>query len=233
MKIIPDIRFKYSSHRRHFVNEEEKYFLSANFKVMSSTLRAAEELELLSNNRILTEYLRKKFFLSDYMFYFIVRNPSERLQSFFRDKFRVHPNSFGVNNFEWQHPQILILKKLGIDLIDKKDPIYKDKLLSIDYSEFINILPEIYLDDSHLIPQHYLLDFFVGKYLMKLKPNKILKIENNADMSFIREKLKINTDKNINFTKEQFVDFSLTREQQDIISKIYYVDFKKFDYKLP
>lgn len=66
---------------------------------------------------------------------------------------------------------------------------------------------------------------------MKLKPDKILKIENIEDMSFIQSILKINTAKKINLTKHQFVDFSLTDEQQQIIREIYEIDFMKFNYK--
>jgi hypothetical protein len=50
-------------------------------------------------------------------------------------------------------------------------------------------------------------------------------------MSFIQSILKINTEKKINFTKHQYVDFSLTNAQQQIIREIYEVDFMKFNYK--
>lgn len=231
IKLKTSIKFKFSSHRRHFINEVEKYFLSTNFKVMSSTLRATDNLEVLSGNRILLEYIKSFFCFSNYKFYLIVRNPQERLQSFFRDKFRVHPNSFGINNFEWQHPQVIILDKLGIQIKDKTNPLFKEKLLAVKYAEFIDILPQIYMQDAHLIPQNHLLDFNIGNLFMKIKPDKILKIENIEDMSFIQSILKINTEKKINFTKNQFVDFSLTNAQQQIIREIYEVDFMKFNYK--
>lgn len=230
MKIFPSIKFTYSSHRRHFLNENEKYFLSANFKVMSTTLRGEDSLEMLTSNKILTECIKKKIGFSNYKFFFIVRNPVERLQSFFRDKFRVHPNSFGINNFEWQYPQILILDKLGTQVSDRTSPIFKEKLLAVKYAQFIDVLPELYMQDAHLIPQHHLLDFKIGKLPMKLIPDKILKIENIEDMNFIQSNLKINTEKKLNFTKHQSVDFSLNSEQQEIIREIYELDFINFNY---
>lgn len=87
------------------------------------------------------------------------------------------------------------------------------------------------MQDAHLIPQNHLLDFNIGNLFMKIKPDKILKIENIEDMSFIQSILKINTEKKINFTKHQYVDFSLTNAQQQIIREIYEVDFMKFNYK--
>ncbi|MCF1190813.1 sulfotransferase family protein [Mangrovimonas sp. AS39] len=197
---------------------------------MSSTLRAINNLEQICNNRILIQNLKRRIYFSEYKFYLIVRDPEKRLQSFFRDKFRVHPNSFGVNNFEWQYPQILVLKEIGIDLKDKTDSKYKEILLSIEYSDFIKILPQIYMNDGHLIPQHHLLDFYIGKRLLKLKPDRILKMENEDDMKFISKKLNINTGIKVNFTKNQFCDFTLSEKEQNIIAKIYQDDFEKFSY---
>jgi len=225
-------KFSFSSHRRHFVNQKLNYILSVNFKVMSSTLRAATNLEPADVKNVMkfnfySSYLK----VSRYKFYFIVRDPYKRLESFYRDKFYAHPNENDETRSDWQFGQLLVLESLG-HKADKNDPSLKVKLLAVTFSEVVSLLPKINLIEAHLTPQSNLLKYRFMKKDLKLKMERILKMEHKSDLNFLENELKINLGVRINQTRDLKVEINYTKEDIDIINSVYHEDFKLFSYEM-
>ena len=80
----PRLQFDYPIQMNHFYNRKENYFISANSKVMSSTLRKAPNLEHAKLKELLTQNIKKRIGLNrKQKFYLIVRHPKKRLESYF------------------------------------------------------------------------------------------------------------------------------------------------------
>ncbi len=241
----------------HFYCKDKKILITTNFKVMSSSLRYFSnhvcthciELEKLFPLGILIQlenwlpFFIKKNYVCFLEHYLLVRNPYEKIVSFYKDKFLKLYSS----DSELQSSQKILLPYLGIDeKIDSKTQI-KDKLINTSFDDFIYMLPKIYNADLHLTPQHWVMYPLLFKTTATTKNQnqpiiqprkikrlsfrhiKILKIENTAEMKIFSA--KINFDINIKkYHTQEIKDPNISSDSIKIINQIYAKDFEIFGY---
>lgn len=191
----------------HFLNAKAHYFLSLNFKVMYTTMKKQVNLKKVLWIRPL---------LSSYDKYFMVRNPYNRLESFYRDKLGKDANPRKI----WLSSQKIYFEPLGIT--DATDEVKMQMIKSMTFEQFIRILPLNYMKNRHLNPQYKI---FAG-----LKPKRILKMENPDDMRFLSETLNLDMDIRANSTGKAEKNILWNKELADIVNRIYEKDFKLYAY---
>jgi len=225
--VKPKLDYPFKSN--HFFNRDLNYFISANSKVMSSTLNAAKNLEHANLKSLLYANNKKKITgKSNYKFYFLVRNPTKRIESYYKIFFGLRVNRLGETHLNLEYSQVAILRNLGYD-VQPKDLKYKEVLSNLTFFDIVKVLPDVSDKDSHLIPQSYLLKWHYGIFKSKLKMNRIPKMENKQDLIFISEVLQIDVSKKINESKI-VMDISLPQEGYEIINSVYDEGFANFKY---
>ena len=226
----PKLNFDFPIQSNHFYNKEAHYYISANSKVMSSTLKVADNLEQANLKKMLVDNMMKRIGLkSKYRFFLIVRDPNKRLESYYNNFFGVRVQRLGETHFKLEHSHLEILKNLGYK-VKIEDISHKDILSKLTYNDIVKILPKITKKDSHLIPQNSLLKWHFGKFKSKLKIDRVLKMENDDDLNFISKELSIDISKKYNRSSIS-KDLSITQKSKDVIKEVYKKDFKSFDYK--
>ncbi|MDZ7614522.1 MAG: hypothetical protein U5K51_13070 [Flavobacteriaceae bacterium] len=90
------------------------------------------------------------------------------------------------------------------------------------FKQFIRLLPLTYMKNRHLHPQYKI---FTG-----LRPKRILKMEDPADMRFLSEKLLLDMDIRANSTRQVDKNIHWNKDLTDIVNHIYNKDFKLYDY---
>lgn len=191
----------------HFLNAKAHYFLSLNFKVMYTTMKKQKDLKKVLWIRPL---------LSKYDKYFIVRNPYDRLESFYRDKLGKDVNHQKI----WLSSQKIYFEPL--EITDSPDEIKMQVIRDMTFEQFIRILSMNYMKNRHLHPQYKI---FTG-----LKPKRILKMENPDDLRFLSETLNLDMDIRANSTGKADKYIHWDKELADIVNRIYEKDFKLYGY---
>lgn len=182
-------------------------------------LKAKTWYSILPNSllRVTFRQLGKQHFL-------IVRDPFTRLESFYKSKI------LAVNNYTslprgWQHCQQLILKQLGISPECELET-GRQAFTKLSFSSFIELLPEVYKKDGHLTPQR-------DKIYVSNMYDKVLKLEVPEDLTFLQEKLGIDTGKKTG-NSDRHITSPIEWDDKDItiVTKLYKDDFKLFDYEI-
>lgn len=175
---------------------------------MYSSLCHTEGLRPISRIKALYFYLR------GYRFYMIVRNPQDRVLSFFKNKFRTTKN-LDQSSLHLFYPYL-------------KGSTKEEKRRKANLNNFIQILPMVYRKDGHLFPQYLNKGFYI-KNLGLFIPFKnvevykmetdLLVVENELNISFIRK----------NQTKG--VDAGgLNNLSISIVETLYQKDYEQFNY---
>lgn len=213
-----------------FKKKDTNKYLLTNYKVMYSTIHNQDNLSLVRmNSSLKLDILLNRFFFSSSKFYFISRNPYERIESFFKDKFRNAVDYYERNGY-WQHSQILFFKYLGID--ENMSPeMIKQRLISTSFKEIVMILPKVYKDDKHLHPQWFIKIVNIKKYRVPIKLVKVFKMESQDDLQELQSIFGIDITSKVNSTKEVFDELVWSDDELKIIELLYSKDFKIFKYK--
>jgi len=218
----------------HFINRKRNYTLSANHKVMSSTLDRQVELQLLSPNRFSQLQFRARYFPFFRMAaYLIVRNPFERLASFFRDKLRQHPKQFSSDDdFFWQDCQRLLFPFLGISPNASCEEI-QTRLLQTSFSEFLEILPSVYLFDPHLIPQHTIAfcEYRYWSGTFEARFDRVYQMDHEEERLSLTE-LGIDLMVKTNTTDSEADQIEWTPELRSVVTTLYRDDFLSYGYRM-
>ena len=224
----PKLNFDFPIQSNHFHNKEASYYISANSKVMSSTLKVANNLEQANLKKMLVDNIMKRIGLkSKYSFFLIVRDPHKRLESYYNNFFGIRVQRLGETHFKLEYSHLEILNNLGYK-VKIEDISYKTILSKLTYNDIVKILPKISNKDSHLIPQTYLLKWHYGKVKSKLKMDRILKMENEDDLSFISKELGIDISSKYNKSIDR--DTSLDKDYLKIVQEVYKEDYIEFNY---
>jgi hypothetical protein len=154
--------------------------------------------------------------LSTYDKYLIVRNPYDRLESFYRDKLGKDVNPKKI----WLSSQKIYFEPLGIT--DATDEVKMQAIRDMAFEKFIRILPLNYMKNRHLHPQY--------KIFSGLKPKRILKMESPDDMRFLSEKLQLDMEIRANSTEKKEKHIHWDKDLADIVNRIYEKDFKLYGY---
>lgn len=194
-----------------FINNDSKKIIGTNYKVMSSSFRSYDNYKPIRDEEInLDEFI-----------YVLGRNPYDRAESFYRDKFNKGLESNDDNI--WYRWHKIFFPSLGITH-KLSEQVKKDAFKNLTFENFIKLLPNHYYKNNHLFKQ--------TRKFKDYKNVHKLKLESNDDMTIMKEVLEINTEIIKNKTNKKNYNLNWTLEMRKIINKIYYEDFQYFNYKM-
>lgn len=217
-----------------FYSKKYNVVVITNYKVLFSLLSNQDELCSISNRMLLVHKLRHYIKLRPKVqYYMLVRDPYDRLESFFKDKLRKSLLTYENNiHFEWQNCQKIILKRLGYDpcALDARR-----RLSRTSFEQFIRMLPFIYKIDAHLHPQYTVLGQYVTKFGIKIKFNfnnfEVIKVEDIIELQSKLSAMEIDLSKKINHTEDVFESLEWNSDMRMIVNDIYYKDFISWNYE--
>ena len=207
--------------------KEENYYIVNNFKVMwyffkkQEKLKKNKDVPFLFNRLLENLHIKKKSNC-----YLLVRNPYDRIESFFRDKLRKNIDDKG----RWQRNHVIFFNHIGVTRKTDRQTII-ERLGDITFDTFMELLPQIYKQDRHLHPQYYVLHFLRWSKLKKHTFTKVMHMEKNDDLQFINDHLKLNVGIKHNHTKDVTNDIVWTEKSRKIANELYAKDFEHFGYE--
>lgn len=216
-----------------FYHSERQQLLLTNFKVMYSTLKAQAPLqELFPGRRTFIRLLADQWRLRPLKKYLLVRHPEARIRSFFKDKFRQHPQDCLAQDFadfrEWQHNQRIFFPALGLD-VTTEHAVIAQALLNTSFEQFLQLLPGHYLKDPHLQPQVTVLEFRYPNYTFHFQPDGILKMETTSPET-LQQTLGINPGIRKNKTQKTETLF-ISEQAKALLQDLYQADYQTFNYE--
>jgi hypothetical protein len=214
-----------------FKVKNKKILLITNFKVMFSSFKRTENFIKLKRAEAC---LRIAY--TNPLVYFTVRDPYERVASFYRDKFQQHPTNYSLDSsLKWETPQKIFFPLLGLDNKNSNKEI-REALLGTSFEMFIGMLAQCYHLDEHVNPQHWILNHPQYKFFKSLNiPEQqvsIFKIENLSHMREFSYLTGFDSNVSMNSTKRLNTDCSMNNEMLKKINSIYANDFKYYGYKM-
>lgn len=207
-----------------FYNAERNYVITTNLKVMYSTLSQQPSLQLLRKDlhaaiRVwLTPGVRR---------YFLVRNPYDRLVSFYADKFQTEPAAHRLAS--WQDCQRIFFPALGLCAEDPPEAVAQ-RLRALPFDRFTGLLPHLFRLDRHLWPQYWGLRFRIRGLSIPAPFDRILKIEQDRDV--LAGDLGIDLTVRANVTAHDRADHYFSAASYAVVNDIYRQDFERFGYPL-
>ena len=154
--------------------------------------------------------------------FLIVRNPYGRLLSFYKDKFIKNISS--ATGF--QNCQLIFFPHLLSEQFEK----IKAGTGTIPFSYFVQILPKVFDQDTHLHPQSWI-EYMGPKWLgIKIHYEKVFDMD--KDLEELKSTLNLALPKKENSTKEVEFEAEWTEEDVKIVTDIYYSDFIRFGYPI-
>ncbi|MGY8882686.1 MAG: sulfotransferase family 2 domain-containing protein [Pseudomonadales bacterium] len=214
-----------------FKVRNKKILLITNFKVMFSSFKRTENFIKLKRAEA---FLRIAY--TNPLVYFTVRDPYERVASFYKDKFQQHPAKYSLgSSFRWETPQKIFFPLLGLNNKTSNEEI-REALLGTSFEMFIDMLAQCYHLDEHVNPQHWILNHPQYRFFKNLnvheKQLSVFKIENLSHMSEFSYLTGFDSNVSMNSTKKLNADCSMNNEMLKKINSIYANDFKYYGYKL-
>jgi hypothetical protein len=216
-----------------FYNRAEKYCIITNYKVMYGTLCRQDNLRLIPNKISPLFILASRFNLLVKEINLLVRNPYDKLVSFYMhkilyNKFQDKKKAKSYRDLKWQDCQKILFPYLALSSTDDDYTIAK-KLASMTFDDFIQVLPTIYKRDAHLWPQIWAYNVrWKGFPLMRYKVSHVIPIEQN--LNILKNKLKLNINIRANKTKRQDYNTYFTPKSYEIAYRVYKKDFDAFGY---
>ena len=171
-------------------------------------------------------------------FYLIVRNPFDRIKSFYKSKFpKAEINRLWMlqnEKGEWQKCTEYFFPYLNLNT-DMAPKMISQVLISTSFDKVISILPNVFSKDGHMTPQHYAKKISLSKYgyrcRIPIRFQKVFKIESKKDLNEIEKIFDINLSKPLNSTKNIVEDFTYNDDNVKTIANIYKRDFEEFKYE--
>ncbi len=221
-----------------FKSKIRNQYLITNYKVMYSTLNKQDNIKRVTRGRCILKVITKYPHLSNVKFYLIVRNPFNRIESFYKDKFlkaekhRLWMIDQGYKK-NWQNSTEIFFPYLGLNT--EMDPSFISKKLElVTFEQFISILPKVYMHNPHLWPQYF------AKYIyLSISPFKIkipfqfketFRIESKPDLNRMATIFDIDLNKKMNTTQKIKRSIKWSDDAIETIQSLYDHDFKQFDY---
>lgn len=216
----------------HFVNRRRRYFLSTNYKVLYSLLVAQPTLQVADPNRVALHGLLKPWLPVPWMGHFLlVRDPYQRLESFYKDKFCQEPTRALRPYAELQHSHRCFGPYLRIDVADAPATI-REKLLGLSFAQFIRLLPNVYLLDGHLYPQVNITTLLWCGRSHQLAFDRIFKVESATDLAYLQDGLALDLSQSYNSTQSIALPDPWQPELRTIVNHLYKADFAAFRYEM-
>ena len=213
-----------------FLNKDEGYYLTTNAKVMLTTLCNQKNLERLNSTHFAGMVWRDFILMRKRAHYFLVRNPYDRIVSFYADKFRQSPLR-RTEEQGWQNCQRIFFAHLKISDNTPFDKV-RERFLSVSFEEFIKLLPGLYLIDGHLRPQSSLLRARIKNIPISglIKFKRIYRME--KDLSQLGKDLKIDISIKYQVSRHASSEEYFTPSLRKIVNELYYDDFLLGGYEI-
>lgn len=170
----------------------------------------------------------------------VVRNPYDRVASFYKDKFlraedyRLWMQEQGMSQ-GWQQSTQLFFPYLGLDSsMDPKE--VSERLSAVSFDEFIGMLPKVYMQDGHITPQ-YLAGAFSFRLLryrisfrLPLIIDRIYQLESPQDLQDLAVDFHLDLKAKVNTTEKVSDAITWSPLARAAVEKLYERDFERFGY---
>ena len=218
----------------HFFSEERALWITTNYKVMFSRVRSESGYLRFSRQKYALQHFQRKIKRQENIL--LVRNPYDRLLSFYKDKFIKTPENISLDYYtrfrfhNWYFPDAFI------SVNDNEDTV-KNKLSSATFLDFLNRLTVLFDQNIHTLPQHFITKYHLnGGVNLKIPVNftQKIKIDDRDEMDLFSNLSGIDISKKINTTSEFILDNSDidNKNTYEIINKLYIKDFECFNYPI-
>ena len=214
-----------------FKVKNEELYLVTNYKVMYSTLSKQQNLDQYLSKKLSFKILFNQMHLNKDQFYLLVRDPYDRTESFFKDKFRKSVKRIEKKG-EWQNTHKIFFPYLGLDS-SMPDSLIAEKLLSVSFEEFITYLGDVYKINQHLYPQHWAMGIRSSIFPFVNLPisfQKVFKMESEGDLNDLAKLFKIDLGVRTNSTETVSEPIVWGKSELEMVEKIYEKDFELFGY---
>ena len=211
-----------------FIDPARRFTLATNYKVMYSTLLAQSQLTVAHDRSELERLLRDQTPRIT-QHYLLVRNPYDRLLSFYADKFQAHPPGADDATIQGSH-------RIFFDLLGVAASAGADRAAAFrntGFERFVELLtPALIVSNVHLVPQSTTLAPPRGwrerRALGGLwRPGRVLKME--RDLETLRS-LGIDIEVRINATPHGSATEVYTPASYSRATDLYRQDFERFEY---
>ncbi len=221
-----------------FKKKGEEIYLVTNYKVMFSSLNSNKNLTRVYPCNRLYLYALTSWISHSSRFYLIVRNPFERIVSFYKSKFlKAEKNRLWMlenENGNWQVCTEYFFPYLDLNTKTEPTEISK-KLMDTKFEKVISILPKVFMMDGHMTPQYHSLNFSFKKYgcrfSIPIKYERIFKLENMQDLRKMEEIFDIDLVTKKNNTDAISNNVTWNDDSINIVANLYEKDIIKFNYK--
>jgi hypothetical protein len=216
----------------HFVNRSQRYFISTNYKVLYTLLYHQPQLQGAPKSRLAVNGWLKRWTPLPWQRHFLlVRDPYQRLESFYKDKFRLEPTLALRTYTELQYCQRLFCPYLQITQ-ESEPALIREKLLSFSFAHFIQLLPELYLADGHLHPQAHISTLRWRGRTIQLQFDRVLKIESAPDLAYVQDALALDLSQTYNSTRQVAWSTPWRPDLRAVVNRLYKADFVAFAYAM-
>ncbi|MAN58635.1 MAG: hypothetical protein CMC08_02235 [Flavobacteriaceae bacterium] len=196
---------------------------------MYSSLHFNEGLEPFRIRALAFHQLKLRLGIAPHLeHYLVVRNPYDRLESFFKNKFRKNIHEREIER--WEHCQRIFFPQMGlsnnVNYLENKAAFLK-----VTFEMFIKMLPLVYTHDAHLIPQSQSEVLKLPKGNFRIKYTSVYKMELPKHLEILAKNLEIDLGHPLNPTKPTDNVVQWTPELRKIVAKLYEDDFRNYGYK--
>ncbi len=217
-----------------FINDNRNYVLATNFKVMSSTLGAQTCIRRIPAKKLASRLLYARAVGRVIPKYLIVRNPYERLVSFYCDKFLSEPLLEGKRDLQVCQTKFLPYMNIqeGSDFATILTAFTRTS-----FEQFIDMIAKVISQDDHLLPQSaFFLDsarpikHMIRQIVFPFNDFRILKMEHDRDV--LSEDLGIDIRVVRNNTKRKSYQSYFSAPLYEKVNRLYEDDFILFGYDM-
>lgn len=208
---------------------------------MFSTLDYQANLKRVGKLQFVWASFSKRLAFSKLRCSVVVRNPYDRVASFYKDKFlraedyRLWMQDQGMSE-GWQKSTQLFFPYLGLESsMDPKE--VSERLSKVSFDEFIGMLPKVYMQDGHITPQ-YLAGAFSFRLLgyrisfrLPLHIVRIYKIESTEGLQALATDFQLDLKTKVNTTEKVEEPITWSSEARKIVERLYERDFERFEYE--
>lgn len=212
----------------HFYAPHAQAYLSTNFKVMWSSLRQQPNLHKVYDRNMATYRLLMRLGAMPHRpQYLLVRNPYDRLESFFKNKLRRSVD----DSPEWQKPQRVFFDVIGVERGDTP-AIIAAKMRAFTFADFIESLPLVYRRNRHLHPQHWVAYAGPRQWGIVARLDRVFHLEQAEELAEMAALLRLDIAHKSNTTAAVTADTPWTPELRAIVQDLYRTDFERYGYPL-
>lgn len=218
----------------HFYSKEKALWVTTNYKVMFSRVRDEPDYLRFSRSKYALHHFHRIINRQENVL--LVRNPYDRLLSFYKNKFIQNPKNKSLDYnarfhfHNWYFPDAFISN-------DDDEITVKNKLASTTFLGFLNQLTILFDQDAHTLPQHFMMKYHLKSGVnlqIPIKFTHIIKIDDRNEMDFFSNLSGIDISKRSNSTRKFIFDNSDNdnKDMYEIINKLYAKDFECFNYPI-